>query len=181
MWQKVCRFLIFKCARWKVEQAVEIADKCVICVAPHTSNWDFVLGKMAWTALGRKASFLMKKDWFVWPLGDFFKSLGGVPIDRGKHTRRTEQLIQLFNESDRLNLAITPEGTRKANPSWHKGFYYIALGAGVPILLIGIDYGTKTFYINRYVEPSGDYEADIRLIKDYFKDMKGKNPQNFKI
>ena len=155
--------------------------QCVICVAPHTSNWDFLIGKLYYTALGKNASFLMKKEWFIFPLGFFFRKIGGVPVDRSRKTSITDQMAHRFQQSDHFKLAVTPEGTRKRNPDWKKGFYYIALGAQIPIVLIGIDYEKKCIVADKYLMPSGDIEKDMRDIKLYFKNFKGKHPEKFDI
>ena len=90
-----------------------------------------------------------------------------------------EQIIEKVKQSDKFHLAITPEGTRSTNPEWKKGFYYIALGAQIPIVLIGIDYEKKCITADKYLYPSGDIEKDMREIKLYFKDFKGKHPEKF--
>ena len=122
---------------------------------------------------------MMKKDWFFFPLGTIFRAMGGIPVDRGRKTSLVEQMTARFKQTDKFNLCITPEGTRKPNPDWKKGFYYIALKAGVPIQLIGIDYGRKTISYTRFFTPTGDFEKDIVEIKSYFKDFIGKHPENF--
>jgi 1-acyl-sn-glycerol-3-phosphate acyltransferase len=123
----------------------------------------------------------MKKDWFFWPLGSIFRWMGGIPVERSKRTSLVEQIIQTAKERKTFHLAITPEGTRKANPDWKRGFYYIALGAGIPILLAGIDFTTKTITLSKEIIPSGDIDKDMREIKLYFKDFKGKHPERFSI
>ena len=130
-------------------------------------------------AIGRKTSFMMKKEWFFFPLGFFFKAVGGIPVDRSRKTSLVDQMVHKFAEYKKFNLAITPEGTRKANPNWKKGFYFIALKAQVPIVLIGIDYSKKTISATKAIMPSGDINKDMREIKLYFKDFKGKHPENF--
>ena len=179
MKKKLFGFIYFKLLGWKANITVPIEDKCVICVAPHTSNWDLFVGKLFWGAWGRDASFLMKKDWFFFPLGPIFRWMGGIPVDRSKKTSLTEQLAVLFNERKQLNLAVTPEGTRKRNPDWKKGFYYIALNAKVPIKLFGLDYSRKVIECTKTIIPSGDFDKDIIEIKQYFKDYKGKYPELF--
>lgn len=179
MKQKLFSFIYFKLLGWKEEVSVPFLDKCVICVAPHTSNWDLFIGKLYWGAKGRQACFMMKKDWFFFPLGSIFRAMGGIPVDRGRKTSLVEQMTERFKQTDKFNLCITPEGTRKPNPDWKKGFYYIALKAGVPIQLIGIDYGRKTISYTRCFTPTGDFEKDIVEIKSYFKDFIGKHPKNF--
>lgn len=164
---------------WKAEVDQPIPDKCILCVAPHTSNWDFFIGKTYYTALGRTSNFLMKKEWFFWPLGPLFRRMGGIPVERSRHTSMTDQLAQRAMESARFSLAVTPEGTRSRNAEWKRGFYYIALKAQLPILLYGLDFGTKTIVCKRTLVPSGNVDADMRVIADYFSHFKGKHPENF--
>lgn len=175
------RFIYLRLLGWKARVEVPGYDKCVICAAPHTSNWDLLYGKLFYGVVGRKVHFLMKKEWFFFPLGYLFKALGGIPVDRGRNVSLTDQLAERFARSRTLHLAITPEATRKANAEWKRGFYYIALKAQVPILLIGIDYPTKTIACTQSIMPSGDYDRDIRLIKQYFTRFRGKKPENFAI
>lgn len=104
-----------------------------------------------------------------------------IPVNRGRKSSLVEQMAEVFAKRPKFHLAITPEGTRKRNPNWKKGFYYIALKAQVPIVLIGIDYNTKTVTSTKAIMPSGDIEKDMREIKLYFKDFKGKHPENFSI
>lgn len=164
---------------WKAEVDQPIPEKCILCVAPHTSNWDFFIGKVYYTALGRTSNFLMKKEWFFWPLGPLFRRMGGIPVERSRHTSMTDQLAQRAMESSHFSLAVTPEGTRSRNPQWKRGFYYIALKAQLPILLYGLDFGTKTIVCKRTLVPSGNVDADMRVIADYFSHFKGKHPENF--
>lgn len=171
---------ILRLAGWKVGPA-EGAElpKCVICVAPHTSNWDFPIGKLFYSAIGTTAHFLIKKDWFFFPFNLLFRSIGGVPIDRNKRTSVTEQMVAEFNRRDRFQLAITPEGTRKPVEEWKKGFYFIALEAKVPILLAYIDYGKKEAGIKTIFYPTGNVEEDIYTIRTYYRGIKGGKPENF--
>ena len=181
MKQKIYSFIYYKLLGWKTNVTVPNYDKCVICAAPHTTNWDLFIGKLFYGAIGRKTSFMMKKEWFFFPLGVIFKAVGGIPVYRGKRNSLVDQMAERFAASQKFNLAITPEGTRKANPHWKKGFYYIALKARVPILLIGIDYEKKTITATKEIIPSGDIDKDMQEIKLYFKDFKGKKPENFAI
>ena len=159
---------------WKVEITAPRRNKCVICVAPHTSNWDFLLGLLAYRSLGRKANFLMKKFWFFFPLKYLLTALGGIPVDRSKPQGEksgkslTSQIIDRFNHSDYMNLAVTPEGTRSARKEWRTGFLYIAYGAKVPIQLGVIDYRRKTVIISDEFQPSGNIQKDMAFVKDYY-------------
>lgn len=172
--------LILRIAGWKVTCTVPDFPKCIICVAPHTSNYDFIIGKLVYASLGRKAGFLMKSTWFFFPLGLIFRAIGGVPVYRDrKHDNLTRQLIERFDSADRLTLAITPEGTRSRTTEWRTGFLHIAREAGIPIVLGAIDFATKSVYLTDVFIPTGDTEADMRAVKDYYKPFTGKHPESF--
>lgn len=179
--QKLFGFLYYKVLGWKTDVSVPDLDKCIICSAPHTSNWDLFIGKLFIGAIGRESGFLMKSDWFFWPLGPIFRWMGGIPVVRSKHTSMTTQISEVAKQSERFVLCITPEGTRSANPDWKKGFWYIAKGANLPIVLAGVDYEKKLITMNKIVQPSDNIEDDIRQIKLYYKDFKGKHPEKFTI
>ncbi|ERI83801.1 Acyltransferase [Bacteroides pyogenes F0041] len=179
MKKAIYSFIYYRLLGWKTHVTVPDYDKCVICAAPHTTNFDLFIGKLFYGALGRKTGFMMKKEWFFFPLGIFFKAAGGIPVDRGRKTSLVDQMVNHFAKSRKFHLAITPEGTRKPNPDWKKGFYYIALKAQVPIVLVGIDYEKKTITATKAVIPTDDIDKDMREIKLYFKDFKGKHPENF--
>lgn len=181
MIKKFSRWLLYKRLGWTADVNVELPEKCVICLAPHTSNWDFVYSMLYGKAEGLKSNFLMKKEWFFWPLGPLFRRLGGIPVYRDRNTSMTDTLAQAAKERKDFCLCITPEGTRSLNPDWKKGFYYIALKAGIPILLYALDFEHKEIRCTRSIMPSGDIDADMREIKLYFKDVKGKNPEQFSI
>lgn len=179
MKQRLARFIYYKLLGWKTEVTVPHYDKCVICAAPHTSNWDLIYGKLFYWAIGQKAGFMMKKEWFFFPMGYLFRAMGGIPVDRKRKTSLVDQMAERFATSREFHLAITPEATRKPNPDWKRGFYYIALKAQVPIILIGVDYPSRTISATRTVVPTGDIEADLRDIKEYFKQFRGRHPENF--
>ncbi|MDR0892230.1 MAG: 1-acyl-sn-glycerol-3-phosphate acyltransferase [Mediterranea sp.] len=174
-------FIFRRLLGWNTNVTTPFYKKCVICVAPHTTNFDLFIGKVFYNALGRKTKFMMKKEWFFFPLGILFRAIGGIPVDRKRNTSLVEQMAQHFNECEYFHLAITPEGTRQANPQWKKGFYYIALAAQVPIVLIGINYPTKTITSTKVIFPTGDIEKDMNEIKEYFKNFQGKHPERFAI
>lgn len=179
MKKAIYSFIYFRILGWKVVLDVPNYDKCIVCAAPHTTNWDLFIGKLYYGAIGRKTSFMMKKEWFFFPLGLLFKAVGGIPVDRGRKTSLVDQMVNHFRTSKRFHLAITPEGTRTANPNWKKGFYYIAVKAEVPIILVAIDYPSKTITSNKVIIPSGDVDKDMREIKLYYQQFRGKHPENF--
>jgi len=172
---------ILKTAGWKAIITVAEPQKSVICVAPHTSNWDFPIGELFYLALGRKSSFLIKKSWFFFPLNYVFDALGGVPVDRRKSTSVTQQMVEEFEKRDYFHLAITPEGTRSLSTKWKMGFYYIAVGANVPIQLAYIDYKKKEVAIKELFYPTGNEEADLAKIQSYYKDIHAKFPEKFNL
>ena len=158
-----------------------IPSKCVFCVAPHTSNWDFVIGIIFYKSIGGTIRFLMKKEWFFFPMNLILNSLGGVPVDRTKKTSVTEQMVALFHSNENFQLAIAPEGTRKKNTQWKTGFYYIALSAGVPITLAYIDYSKKEIGVIKNFRPTGNEKQDIDEIKQYYSHIQAKHPTKFTI
>ena len=174
---------LLKLFGWSVDISVPDYPKCIICVAPHTSNWDFIVGKLAYASVGRKAGFLMKDTWFFWPLGVFFRSIGGIAVPRRKLLERplTEIVTEKFRNADCLALAITPEGTRSRNAVWHTGFLHIAYESNIPVVLAIIDYKLKIADVTDVFLPTGNIEADMKQIKEYYRNASGKYPQNFTI
>lgn len=166
---------------WTTEVTEAHPDKYIICLAPHTSNRDFLIGQLYAGAEGIESNFLMKKEWFFWPLGPLFRRLGGIPVWRSRHTSMTDNLAETARRAPRFHLCVTPEGTRSLNPEWKKGFYYIALKAGIPILLYGVDYGKRRISCTRTIVPDGGIDRQMREIKLYFKDFKGRNPEKFTV
>ncbi|MCD8261666.1 MAG: 1-acyl-sn-glycerol-3-phosphate acyltransferase [Bacteroides sp.] len=179
MKKAICSFIYYKLLGWKTVVTIPDYDKAILCVAPHTSNWDFFIGKLVYGALGRKSGFLMKKEWFFFPLGNILRAMEGIPVNRTRNTSMINQIAETAKKSKTFHLAVTPEGTRSANPKWKTGFYYMALKAGIPIELFGIDFATKTVVGTKTIFPSGDIEKDMREIKLYFSQFQGKFPQNF--
>ncbi|MBQ2491219.1 MAG: 1-acyl-sn-glycerol-3-phosphate acyltransferase [Muribaculaceae bacterium] len=172
---------ILKWKHWSFDLNTEIPDKCVICVAPHTSNWDFILGELCIRSIGKKASFLMKKTWFFFPLGIFMRAIGGIPVVQGKSTHVTQGVVAEFAKRVKLTVAVTPEGTRSPNPKWHKGFLHIAQQAQVPVLLAYFDYAHHRVCIDRELPLTGDAEADLLTVKQYYAQApcSGRRPEKF--
>lgn len=173
MLQKIAHYLLFRLMGWTAEITVPHRTKCILCVAPHTSNQDFLIGELLYTALGRKAGFLMKKEWFFWPLGMWLRHIGGVPVFRSKHVSLTDQLAEMARNSSYFNLAVTPEGTRSRTETWKRGFYFIAQKADIPIQLFAIDAQHKRVVCTKEVFPTGNIDADFRTIVDYYRAFDG--------
>ncbi|MDR0824429.1 MAG: 1-acyl-sn-glycerol-3-phosphate acyltransferase [Prevotella sp.] len=178
--KSICIYILRKIG-WKIVGLTNLPDKCVICVAPHTSNGDLLLGLIAYKAMGRKASFLIKKEWFFFPMNLILKKLGGIPVDRSRKSSLTEHMAEIFSKKDNFQLAITPEATRKPNAEWKKGFYFIALEADVPIVIAAFDYGKKEIDFKKIVMPTGDVEGDIAKIKDCYKGVVARHPECFSL
>ncbi len=154
--------------------------RCVMIMAPHTSVWDFVIGRIALWILGVKSRILIKKEFFRFPLGPLLRHMGGVSIDRGnRHNNVVKQVVEKFNENEKFTLVITPEGTRKYTKRWKRGFYDIATGANVPVVITYIDYAKKQAGVGESFIPTGNYDNDIIEIQNHYKNVSAKYPENF--
>ena len=169
---------MFRLSGWKIQGIVPDYPKMVVAVAPHTSSWDFIIGIMARSAMRlRNTKFLGKKELFDGPFGFFFRSLGGVGVDRSSPHGVVSEAVKAFSRHERFILGLAPEGTRKKVHKLRSGFYQIALGAGVPILPAGFDFPTKTVIIGEPLFPSGDMEADMNKLMDFYRKISGKIPE----
>jgi 1-acyl-sn-glycerol-3-phosphate acyltransferase len=180
--------LIFRLAGWKITHYLpDHIKKCVVVVAPHTSNWDFVFGMGAVKYMNLYPRFAIKKEWIRFPFKRMMINSGALPIDRsqkntlGEKKGTVDAMADLFKEHDTLRLIITPEGTRKRVEKWKTGFYYVAAKAKVPIALGFMDYEKKECGIDKIIYPSGDFKKDMKEIMDFYKNMKGKNNENFTV
>lgn len=175
--RKILTFIL-KLRGWNITKtSPEGIQKAVIVVGPHTSNWDFVIGKIAFMNFGIKSTFLIKKELFFFPLGPILKSMGGIPVNRKAANNFTEQAVSFFENNETMFMVFTPEGTRSYNPNWKKGFYYIALKAQVPIYIAYLDYEKKIGGFHSHFTPSGNSDEDIQKIKDILGQYKGKFPE----
>ena len=166
---------------WRFEGAQPNEPTFVIIVAPHTSNWDFPVGVMALFAIGFRVSFLGKHTIFKWPFGIFMRWLGGIPVERSVSRDRVAESIAAFNASEKLILVIAPEGTRKLVPRWKMGFYHVAHGANVPIVPIAFDFVQRLIRVHPPFRTTGDKERDLGEIKELYRNVIGKNPENFQL
>jgi 1-acyl-sn-glycerol-3-phosphate acyltransferase len=169
---------LFELIGWKAEFACKIPDKCIVCIAPHTSNWDFIIGILFKKAYKINANFFIKKEWMRFPTKTLISKLGGLPINRDKRQSTTEIIAAEFAKRKNLIIGITPEGTRKYNREWKMGFYHIAQKANVPIIPLYIDYKTKTIGIGKEILPT-DIKKVLTEISDFYKNITAKIPKNF--
>ncbi|MFO7613779.1 MAG: lysophospholipid acyltransferase family protein [Bacteroidales bacterium] len=171
---------VLKLMGWKINGVIPPGTKkCVIVAAPHTSYWDFVIGRLAYWQLGIKAHFLIKKELFKFPLKRLILNMGGIPVNRGKSNKMVDQIVAIINRSDSFYLVITPEGTRKPVRHWKKGFYYIALQAQVPIALGYIDYAKKEGGVGKVIYPNGNIDEQMIEIMSFYRGMTPKHPDKF--
>ncbi|MBE9468598.1 MAG: lysophospholipid acyltransferase family protein [Bacteroidetes bacterium] len=175
------RALLVNLLGWRFEGELPQMKKYIIILAPHTSGMDFIIGRLYSTILGLNLNILQKKELFFFPLGSILKYLGGIPVDRGRDTNIIFQLTEKFDSNEYMALAIAPEGTRKKVTHWKRGFYYIAQKANVPIVVAYLDYKHKVVGIKKIIEPSGDMNADMMEIKNCYKNVTAKIPNNFSI
>lgn len=146
-------------------------------VAPHTSNWDFLIGLAARSILRIKTRYLGKKELFRFPFGILFRCLGGYPVDRSKQSNMVEEVAKIFNRHEEFSICIAPEGTRSKTDKLKTGFYHIASQLNIPILMVGFDYSKKEVRIHEPFHPSGKMEEDMPKILDFFRTIKGKYPE----
>lgn len=162
---------------WSVEARLPPAPRYVVIGAPHTTNWDLPLALLAMPAMGFRGRWVAKHTIFRGPLGPLMRSLGGIPVDRRKRQNFVEQVADRMLEEEEFVLVIAPEGTRSWTGRWKTGFYYIALGAEVPIALGYADYPRKRVGVGGWFMPSGDLEADMDRIREFYADKEGKRPE----
>ena len=176
MFTWLCK-LYFNWTDWKIvtNNIPPHLRQFVLIAAPHTSNWDFPLGIAARDLFGLKTYFVGKASLFKPPLGWLMRSLGGYPVDRSKSHNFVDAVVKLFKEKEDFAITLAPEGTRKKVEKWKSGFYHIAHGAGVPIVMIGFDYPSKEIRFLGLYHPTGDYEKEISEIRKHFEGIKGKN------
>jgi 1-acyl-sn-glycerol-3-phosphate acyltransferase len=173
-WGRALGRIILRIARWGFEGEIPNLSKGVIIVAPHTSNWDFVIGAAGMLALDLELRFLGKHTLFEGPLGFMFRGLGGIPVDRTQPGSIAEDTAARFEDEEQLLLALAPEGTRGEVDHWKTGFHRIARAAGVPIIAVALDYGTRLIRFGPLVTPSDDLERDMRIFYDFFATARGR-------
>lgn len=154
---------------WRFDGNFPNVSKFVLIVAPHTSNWDFLVGVMAMFAIGIRGTFLGKHTLFRWPMGIAMRWLGGLPVIRSSSLNQVEQTVNHVRASDGMVLALSPEGTRKKLPAWRTGFYYVAKGAGIPIVPVAFDYSARTIRIFPLFQLTDDVTADIAALGSRFR------------
>jgi 1-acyl-sn-glycerol-3-phosphate acyltransferase len=176
--QWLAKFIYFKLLGWRVTGNTNISQdiikKAVIIAAPHTIWHDFYIGVLLRAVLGVKTKFIGKKELFVFPIGWFFRRLGGIPVDRSSKENNVNAIVKLFNGHEEFRLTLAPEGTRKKVEKWRTGFYYIAKAAKVPIIMFTLDFKNKQNNISEPFYPTDDMEADFKFMQQFYKNVIGK-------
>jgi 1-acyl-sn-glycerol-3-phosphate acyltransferase len=164
---------------WRVEGALPDEPRFVIIVAPHTSNWDFLIGVLAMFAVGVRLNWLGKHTLFRFPFAPLLRWLGGEPIDRSTNRGTVEVAIERFRRRPQWVLGLTPEGTRKRVEQWRTGFHQIAVGAGVPIVPVTIDYRRRVLGLGAPFRPVGDPQIDVAKLRALFQSDMARHPAEF--
>jgi 1-acyl-sn-glycerol-3-phosphate acyltransferase len=172
---------VLKMTGWKITGQLPANGRtCVMIAAPHTSNWDLPYMLMVAFTLRLNVYWMGKEQIFKPPFRGVMMWLGGIPVRRESANNLVAASVTALQEADGpLQLVVTPEGTRSKARYWKTGFYYIALGAKVPIVMAYMDYTRKESGLGPVFEPTGDIEADMVAIKAFYAPFKGKNPDQF--
>ncbi|MGB2281378.1 MAG: lysophospholipid acyltransferase family protein [Pseudomonadales bacterium] len=177
---RVISIVMLKIIRWRVIGSLpEGQRKYVLIVAPHTSNWDFILFVFAVSVLRLQPSVLIKSTLFVGPLGWFLRYCGAIPVNRTQANSLVDYIAGIYAEREEFVLIITPEGTRSANPNWKRGFHHVARQAEVPVLVVYVDSAIRTIGIEGLMDPSDDVDADINKLKQFYDSKSGLKPKNY--
>jgi 1-acyl-sn-glycerol-3-phosphate acyltransferase len=174
----ISKFIFYRLLGWKIQGAYpENIKKFVTIAAPHTHWEDFPLGVLFRSIVNRKIYFLAKASLFKPPFGWFFRWQGGYPVERSQRMNLVDQVVEIFNSKEEFAIALAPEGTRKKVEEWKTGFYYIAKGAGVPIIMVAFDFEHKTFRISDPFYPGENSKEDLKAIRSFYDGIKGRIPE----
>ncbi len=164
---------------WRLSGSLPAAPRVVAIVAPHTSYWDYVFGMAAIFALGIRMNYLAKHSAFRGPLGWFMRWTGGIPVNRSAPGGVLERALQMLRESPKLWVGVAPEGTRKRVERWKTGYHRIAMGGGVPIWPVALDYSKKTIVLMPLRTLSGDLDTDEAMLKALYDKRMARYPESF--
>ena len=178
--QSISKFILFNVLGWKVVNGFpKDLDKYLVIAGPHTSNWDFPLAILTRLSQGVMVNFIGKKSLFKPPFGFFFRGLGGTPVDRSKSKNMVQALIDVYDSNEKFIFAISPEGTRKRVSTWKTGFYHVAKGANIPIVMVTLDFGNKQVLVNDPYYLTESMEVDFQYFHKFYKGVEGRNPDQF--
>lgn len=170
----------FKVRGWKIESSIPPGiRKAVVIAAPHTSNWDFVYALATFRLLKINVRYLIKQEVYRFPLKGLIDATGGIPVKRNSNTKLVDTFIRELQNAEDLFLMIPAEGTRSLVKKWKSGFYHAAMGANVPVLLGYLDFDKKTSGFGKVVNITGNREKDMQIIREFYRNIKGKHPEKF--
>ncbi len=178
-----CQFM-FWINRWKLIGTLPAnITKCIIVAGPHTSNYDLIFALAGLYKVRPKVNYLLKKDWIdAFLIGNLFTKTGAIGVNRSKNTTMVDALADyIINSKEDIYLMISPEGTRKLTTRWKTGFYHIALKAKIPLVLTSLDYAKKEAAVGPIIMPTGCFEEDMVLVRDYYKTITPKFPEMFSL
>ena len=176
--QSLIGLSFLKLTGWEAVGNVPEMPKFVMLLAPHTSNWDLFFILAILYALGIKFNWFGKMEIFRWPVGGFFKWLGGIPVDRGSRRNMVQQTVNIIQDREQIIVGISPEGTRSHAKYWKTGFYHIAHQAQIPIVFAFLDYRRKKGGLGPILDSTGDIEEDLNKIRCFYSGITAKNPQD---
>lgn len=172
--------IILKVFGWKMMGEFPDVKKCIIIIAPHTSNWDLIIGKLYMNEKGIKNSVLVKKELFFFPMNFIMRAIGTVPVDRNNRKNSVvAQAVRYFEQNNQFCLVVAPEGTRRKVMRWKKGFFYIAHKAQVLIVVSYIDYKKKEVGIKKVLKDTSDMIETMKEVNNIYKNVNAKYPDNF--
>ena len=168
--------LILRIGGWQIVGELPAEKRAVVIAAPHTSNWDGFWALVYKVAIQLDIHFFAKESLFWFPLNIILRGMGGVPLDRKRAGSAVDQAIEMFRTNDSYYFGLAPEGTRSRAEHWKSGFYRIAEGAGVPVVLGFMDYGRRRIGMGPTLHLSGDWHKDLDFCREFYKDIKGRWP-----
>ena len=170
----VVSWLFLKLMGWRLEGRPPKEPKYVLIAVPHTTNWDFPITLSMAFIFDFEIFWMGKDSLFKGWKGPVMRWMGGIAIDRSSSNNVVEQTIEAFNSNDRLVVTIPPEGTRSKVDKWKTGFYYIAVGAKVPVAMGYLDYKHKVGGFKDTFYPTGDVDKDIAAMRKVYEGISGK-------
>lgn len=176
---RILASMIINLTGWRTEGAFPQINKAVVIVGPHTSFYDFILGRLFYWKMGYKATILIKSKYFFWPLGAILRASGGLPVYYSTNGQFLKSVVEQFSKQPNMFLTITPEGTRKPVKKWKTGFYHIAKASNVPILMTWVDYKNKVMGIKGLFRITDNTERDLLSIQSFYKAEWARHPELF--
>lgn len=172
----VARFLLWL-GGWTAVGTVPEIHKAVLIAAPHTSNWDGFWAIVYKVHVGLDLRWFVKDSMFWFPMGALLRSFGAIPLDRKRAKSAVNEAIAAFDENEYFYFGLAPEGTRSKTKGWKSGFYRIAEGANVPVVIGFLDYGRRRLGIGPAVTLTGDKQVDLGILQSYYSSISGRWPE----